>query len=919
MLPRQGDLFANCRILSLCGSGGTGVVYLAQDTLGRTVALKIVPLSDSRRELEGIRRYIQTAENQPHLIRVFHAGIEQECLYYTMEAADNLNESGGPYVPKTLAALLHRDGKMTPRDALDLIRKLIDGLHALHQGDLIHRDIKPENIIFVRGVPKLCDPGLVCAVDATASLVGTLGYLPPECFKGSNINTPNRDLYALGKVFYAAVTGEPPSRYPHIPLDLPFAVRRKLWPVLTRVCNANPKHRFQNTMDFRNALPDELPNPGRWELALNDFRQWRLANPGKMAAFLSGCLLLLALGAAFAYHRVRCQWEHAAFLTECRLRCAEAALRFQGREQPLSDLLADLAGEDASKKVERILKTPPEDPAARLNSFRQLNEELEKLLRESLLPIPEQAPVPEIRKISDRNRGLLASPLGLWITSKEREELLKKLSVLEKQAFSPESSLHPGRTFRTDSSFRCQYIYVPAGVFRRKNGQLVRVPYGFWCSDGELRSDSFLPVMEWLKTGGQPEMPMARFTWNDLLEYCRIMTVSFAGRGMIPQGYIFRPLTVPEWQWACRGAWNGVGNASAFLKNNSGGRLHAVRSGEPNGLGLFDFIGNSGEIVIPESGIEPDQTAAVCGGWYGWPEADHENIRPYLKYQWLPPYIGARIAIVPGSLDFFDRALWLTGPRQTVIDDHRYELIAGNSTHMSRETARRICRLLGGHLLIPESDRQLKALQQAFFETNDFPTVIDGTLKDGVWLRPDGKPFSGMTLPKIPEHASWTLSFQRGKILCYPSPRAAGFICQWSEEEYKQRTDPSRIRQSDAFRHSFRIGSTQYLLVICPVFNHTARRIAQLLGAKLAEPRTQEIRDRIREELKPWKRLPVMLGGHWNFRQWVLSDGTPLAPELPLQGIVHLESKNLAAPGFLDGEFCALQNAQAFLLELPLE
>ncbi|MBQ9336078.1 MAG: serine/threonine protein kinase [Lentisphaeria bacterium] len=198
MLLRPGDTFAGCRITALCGSGGMGVVYLAQDAIGRTVAVKIVALCDFQRELAGIRRYIRTADGQPNLIQIFHAGIEQDCLYYIMEAADNLN-GDGPYVPKTLSALLARDGKLPPRDTLELIRPLAAGLQVLHHDGLIHRDIKPENIIFVRGVPKLCDPGLVCTADATASLVGTLGYLPPECFKGDNLNTPGRDLYALGR------------------------------------------------------------------------------------------------------------------------------------------------------------------------------------------------------------------------------------------------------------------------------------------------------------------------------------------------------------------------------------------------------------------------------------------------------------------------------------------------------------------------------------------------------------------------------------------------------------------------------------------------------------------------------------------------------------------------------------------------
>ena len=57
MLLRPGDTFGGCRILSLCGVGGTGMVYLAHDMLGRTVALKLAPLCDAQRELAGIRMF----------------------------------------------------------------------------------------------------------------------------------------------------------------------------------------------------------------------------------------------------------------------------------------------------------------------------------------------------------------------------------------------------------------------------------------------------------------------------------------------------------------------------------------------------------------------------------------------------------------------------------------------------------------------------------------------------------------------------------------------------------------------------------------------------------------------------------------------------------------------------------------------
>ncbi|MBE6372291.1 MAG: hypothetical protein E7055_09495 [Lentisphaerae bacterium] len=916
---QPGDVFAGCRILSYCGSGGMGSVYLAADAMQRKIALKIVNTAASERELEGIRKYIQAAAGKPGLIQIHHAGIEQDSLFYLMEAADPLENTGDTYIPKTLETVLKRDGKLDPGPALDLIRNLSLGLEALHAAGLIHRDIKPGNIIFADGVPKLCDPGLVCAMDATATLAGTLGFLPPECFKGAEINTAGRDLYALGKVFYVAVTGEPPSRYPHIPSDLSLSVRRKIWPVLTRVCDTNPKHRFQKTEDFRQALPSSLPNPGRLELALNSFRQWRLANPGIVSGAILIFLLILILGFAIGAYRIRNQRQHAEFLRDCQRQCEAVSVRFMERKSLLAGQLADLAGETEAKKIGQTLRTLPEDPAERLKIYRRLDAQIGKLAHDTLLPVPEQASAAEICRISDRNRGLLASPLGAWIAPEERKRLIKKLESLEKQFFSAGIQLRPGKAFLPDSSFRQQYNYVPAGVFRRKNGQLVRLPHAFWCCDGELRADNFLPAMQWLKSSEKPGVPMGRFSWNDLLEYCRRVTTDYHERGMIPKAYIFRPLTAAEWQWACRGAWSGPGNASAFLKKNSGGRLHPVRSGEPNSLGLYDFIGNSAEMVIPDSGLDSGHCIVFCGGWYDSPKADPEKCSPYLKYQWLPPYIGARIGIVRSSMEFFERALWLTGPRETAFGGRHYELLVSNATHINPESARKLCRLLGGRLLVPESSGQLKAFRKAFFETNSFPVAIDGILKGGVWLRPDGSPNKGVPLPEIPKHPTWFLAFHQGKIRCYPSARATGLICEWNEAEYRRRNDRNRIRRSGVFGHAFRIGSTQYFLVHCPVYPHTARRIAQLLGAKLAQPRTPAIRERFLQELGKWKPVPVMLGGHWKYGHWELADGSPLEPALPLRGTSQIESMNLASPGLFDGEFCALQQAQAFLLELPLE
>lgn len=99
--------------------------------------------------------------------------------------------------------MLLQHGRLPVSECLELGLTLNLGLARLHRAGLIHRDIKPSNIIFVGGVPKLADIGLVIELAEARSFVGTEGFIPPE-----GPNSPQADLYSLGKVLYEGLGGQ---------------------------------------------------------------------------------------------------------------------------------------------------------------------------------------------------------------------------------------------------------------------------------------------------------------------------------------------------------------------------------------------------------------------------------------------------------------------------------------------------------------------------------------------------------------------------------------------------------------------------------------------------------------------------------------------------------------------------------------
>ena len=211
-------------MLRVIGRGAYGEIWLARTVTGAFRAVKVVYRSTFEneraflREFEGMSAFEPISRAHAGFMNILHVGRTTDYLYYTMELADDRlagrRIDAANYEPRTLKIDLARHKRLSADDSIRLGLSLTEALEALHARGLSHRDIKPSNIIFIEGVPKLADIGLVAA-SGQQSFVGTEGYVPPE-----GPGTPCADVYSLGKLLYETCTGKDRLDFPEVDSEL---------------------------------------------------------------------------------------------------------------------------------------------------------------------------------------------------------------------------------------------------------------------------------------------------------------------------------------------------------------------------------------------------------------------------------------------------------------------------------------------------------------------------------------------------------------------------------------------------------------------------------------------------------------------------------------------------------------------------
>jgi len=275
------DNIGRYRIIGELGRGAMGVVYKAQDpAIGRMIAVKSIRLGDLTDESERERlreRLFREAQSagilsHPGIVTIYDIAEEGDLAYIFMELVN------GPPLDKMLKSEQSPDKETL----LSILRQVAAALDYAHKKGIVHRDIKPANImVHEDGTAKVTDFGVAKIVSQqmtqAGTIMGTPSYMSPEQVQGGAISG-RADQFSLAVIAYEMLTGEKPFTADYLPTLLFKIVREEPVPpqrlnatlssdvetVMRRALSKNPASRYENCVDFVNALAAACNGSANW-------------------------------------------------------------------------------------------------------------------------------------------------------------------------------------------------------------------------------------------------------------------------------------------------------------------------------------------------------------------------------------------------------------------------------------------------------------------------------------------------------------------------------------------------------------------------------------------------------------------------------------------------------------------------------
>ena len=249
------------------GKGNTARVFRAKkDDTGEEFAIKFynpveVDINQKKSKIEPERfwrEFLAVRDiKHPNVVRVLECGNisddpEKITLppFMVVELLDgDLRKKMTPGMPVTLSSL---------PDTVRLLRKIAEGLDAVHKAKVIHRDIKPDNIMFKADEPKVADFGFAKLYDETilkgdalaqrrrteaGERLGTMDYASPEQIIAALDVTDRADVFSFGVMAYELLTGVLP--FPREAFeDMDDYVKRRVKPPRLEADSLDPEFPF---------------------------------------------------------------------------------------------------------------------------------------------------------------------------------------------------------------------------------------------------------------------------------------------------------------------------------------------------------------------------------------------------------------------------------------------------------------------------------------------------------------------------------------------------------------------------------------------------------------------------------------------------------------------------------------------------
>lgn len=319
--------------------GGQGVVYRAlQRATGRPVAVKVLregPFAGPRDRARFDREiHILAMLKHPNLITIYDSGEVDGLHYFAMDLIEGVRLDEF----MTARRQATRDAEDAPaarrfiEASVQLFITICDAVQAAHLRGIIHRDLKPANILISGNIPKILDFGLAKSTDdgsdaaggwtkmtQAGQFVGSLPWASPEQARGLAAIDVRTDVYALGVVFFQALTGDFPypivgelrtildnivRAEPRSPRACNAAIPEDVATIILKCLRKDPAERYQGVGDvardlrlFLSGEPIEARGDNRWYILRKRLRKYRALVAGGIAAtlLLSGFAVTMTL------------------------------------------------------------------------------------------------------------------------------------------------------------------------------------------------------------------------------------------------------------------------------------------------------------------------------------------------------------------------------------------------------------------------------------------------------------------------------------------------------------------------------------------------------------------------------------------------------------------------------------------------